>query len=354
MPPPPPPVQLVIRLPYNRPSSEQRAVEPQHIIWNSEQETILWELISRARMTENTAPDWPALSTHLGVPLPYLLYRVQARFEQDLKGIQTAGGTMNNTPQVVPRALPGDDERSRPSVTVQAGNSNGRTAALTSPTRLRYSGGSSSTFTLRQRRSHLGMGQTPPPKPPSPVDSESEEDSGEEAVEAEERRKEEQETIDRKLQELQRMMSNDLGFARPPRRSYGLASQAVSPTRRNENASGSTSSSVRGSAHGSIGTIPSPPSASQSSSRVRSKPQSPSPSSRHFRNPTTRYPALERAIATTQQSSNQGSSASSFSDVDISDASVSVTESALQDALISQMNRGTSRMYVPAMFLFVH
>ncbi|KZW04177.1 hypothetical protein EXIGLDRAFT_716175 [Exidia glandulosa HHB12029] len=343
------PIHLIVRLPYNRPEEpDQQLPEPPHIIWNADKESVLWELIARSRMSENAATDWQGLSAHLGVPLPYLLYRAQARYEQDLKGLQHVGGALSGTPQVVPRALPGDEDRPRPRISTGAVGV--KPAVSTSPTRLRHSGGSSSTFTLKQRRSHARM--TPlPPKPPSPVESESDDDESDQAeAEEEEQRREEQEMITRKLKDLERMMSADmLGFARSPRRtnvqrSTSLpvsperpAAHPASPTQQAGNTSSSTSSSVRG----SIPSIPSPPSTSQTGSvHTRSKPHSPSPSTRHFRGlsiPTARSPAVERAMAI-QRSSNHGSSASSFSDVDMSDASLSA--SALEDALMSNMKGG--------------
>ncbi|KAH7105598.1 hypothetical protein BKA62DRAFT_690261 [Auriculariales sp. MPI-PUGE-AT-0066] len=343
MPPPPAlaPIQIIVRLPYNRPTSAPAVQEPPHIVWNADKESILWELIARSRMSEKSATDWQGLSAHLGVPLPYLLYRAQARYEQDLKGLQNVGGGLHFTPQTSVKPLPGDEERLRPRTSTPASPTVSRPPPQLSPTRLRRSGGSSSTFTLKQPRSH-------PPITPLPQQSyasgseDGDEDSDGEKAEEEEQRREEQENVARKLQKLQLMITaNNLGFIRQPRgdSSPGQHTVPVSPSRQTDPTSASTSSSVRGSEH-SLPSIPSPPSASVSS---RSRPTSlrttsTSSSARNVRSHApTRNAAVERTIAA-QRGSTAPSSVSSFSDLELDG---SLTQSALDEALESNMRAGS-------------
>ncbi|KAI0787115.1 hypothetical protein BC629DRAFT_492842 [Irpex lacteus] len=78
--------RVVVRLPYNRP--EESRPDPPRVEWNSEKEQILWEVIAKSRVVEGAGTDWKGLASHLQVPLPYLLYRAQARYEEDLRGLQ--------------------------------------------------------------------------------------------------------------------------------------------------------------------------------------------------------------------------------------------------------------------------
>ncbi|OSC97906.1 hypothetical protein PYCCODRAFT_1480930 [Trametes coccinea BRFM310] len=89
MPSPPPTVRVVIRLPYNRP--EDAPPDPLRVDWNAEKEQILWEVIAKSRAIEGAGTDWKGLAGHLQVPLPYLLYRAQARYEEDLRGLKGLG-----------------------------------------------------------------------------------------------------------------------------------------------------------------------------------------------------------------------------------------------------------------------
>ncbi|KAI0650945.1 hypothetical protein C8Q79DRAFT_945859 [Trametes meyenii] len=96
--PSPPAVRVVIRLPFNRP--EDAPSDPPRVEWNSEKEQILWEVISRSRAIEGAGTDWKGLASHLQVPLPYLLYRAQVRYEEDLRGLQGLGGLSIRSPVV--------------------------------------------------------------------------------------------------------------------------------------------------------------------------------------------------------------------------------------------------------------
>ncbi|KAI0328220.1 hypothetical protein GY45DRAFT_1355260 [Cubamyces sp. BRFM 1775] len=87
--PSPPAVRVIVRLPYNRP--EDAPQDPPLVAWNAEKEQILWEVIAKSRAIEGAGTDWKGLASHLQVPLPYLLYRAQARYEEDLRGLQGLG-----------------------------------------------------------------------------------------------------------------------------------------------------------------------------------------------------------------------------------------------------------------------
>ncbi|KAI0832938.1 hypothetical protein BC628DRAFT_367665 [Trametes gibbosa] len=84
--PSPPAVRVIIRLPYNRP--EDAPPDPPRVEWTAEKEQILWEVIAKSRAIEGAGTDWKGLASHLQVPLPYILYRAQARYEEDLRGLQ--------------------------------------------------------------------------------------------------------------------------------------------------------------------------------------------------------------------------------------------------------------------------
>ncbi|RDX47776.1 hypothetical protein OH76DRAFT_1405569 [Lentinus brumalis] len=87
--PSPPAVRVIVRLPYNRP--EDAPPDPPRVEWNADKEHILWEVIAKSRAIEGANPDWKGLAQHLQVPLPYLLYRAQVRYEEDLRGLQGLG-----------------------------------------------------------------------------------------------------------------------------------------------------------------------------------------------------------------------------------------------------------------------
>ncbi|KAK7696238.1 hypothetical protein QCA50_000891 [Cerrena zonata] len=79
-------IRVVVRLPYNRP--EELIPDPPRVEWSPEKEQILWEVIAKSRAVEGAGTDWKGLAAHLQVPLPYLLYRAQTRYEEDLRGLQ--------------------------------------------------------------------------------------------------------------------------------------------------------------------------------------------------------------------------------------------------------------------------
>jgi len=88
-------IRVVVRLPYNRP--EDALPNPPKVEWNAEKEQILWEVIAKSRAVEGAGTDWKGLAAHLEVPLPYLLFRAQTRYEEDLRGLQGIRGALSPT-----------------------------------------------------------------------------------------------------------------------------------------------------------------------------------------------------------------------------------------------------------------
>jgi hypothetical protein len=210
-------------------------------------------------------------------------------------------------------------------------------------------------MTLSHRR-----GVTPselPPRVPSPTSSHSSESSDElDRAEEEERRQEEQEAVGRRLKELEMMMKSDtLGFARSPRLKPSAGPSTLSqrsPLRESVQREDSTSDSGATSPQGSIPSIPSPPlesqSQSHSSSQAMSSTQAALPANPPVRQPSHTNPLPHRGVTVVRArppkvTSSHGSSASSFSD--LSDAA-SVSASALESALLSNIRGGGSRLYV--------
>jgi len=294
------------------------------------------------------------LAQHLQVPLPYLLYRVHARYEEDLRGLKDIQGVLSPSvtqpseefPLTEPQTVAGRAVSRLATSSRLSGSASGRTStSLGIRARLNSLGAnsprkasSSSTLTLQT-----------PKKPPTllkptstavsdsgSTDSEEEEMMKEEEAE---RNAEEQEALDRKLRDLQRMMTNEalglvslgrsksrgkgkvvdrgrLGldaFSSPPRSMQGSF-------RRDALSSRSTSQSVSSasSPQGSVPEIPSPPDSLPRSPISRHMSMSPrksaSPPTLSPRSvvgqPHRRYNHLH--------GSNHGSEASSsFSDLDI-------------------------------------
>ncbi|KAJ7645524.1 hypothetical protein DFH06DRAFT_1211615 [Mycena polygramma] len=383
----PPNMRVVVRLPWNRP--EHPLADPPRIEWTPEKADILWKVIERSRSTDNGGTDWKGLAAHLEVPLPYLLYRVHARFQEELRGLQDIPGV--SSPSTTQQNKPFEEFPF-----VEKGTVASRAVSrLNGSGSMSPSGRISTPLGVRARLSSLGNNSPRPRKatssstltvqepkkthrPLSPTSSGSSEgtDSEDEEAKKEEeadRNAEEQEALDRKLQELQQMVTNDaLGLvsaaSRPGAPGKGKAKEIISRGRmgagatsasplqgsfRRDSYSSPLSVSSASSAQGSIPDIPSPPPDSQ--------PHSPmgrhlSPSSRHLSPPHKsssppalsprsalgqshrRYgPLVERAVS--EQGSNHGSEASSFSD--ISDTSLSA--SALESALLSNIRGNGSR-----------
>ena len=287
-----------------------------------------------------------ALAARLDVPLPYLLYRAQVRYEQDLRGLQVIKGSLGphgagdspqhaespselGNPPHFPRRNSGANRRdslSRLSTSIRLTTPLGVRARLNSlssnsPSRANRPT-SSSVLTLRGHRRDQTTFQ-----PASPLSSASESETDEEYERREEaeRRLEEQEALDKKLKNLQILLTGDnvglmssVSEHRKAKETQPQGPFAPSPSsqmaRKDTSASSrSQSISSASSPRGSIPSIPSPsPESSQSltskhaSSSKPAGPTSATPQGQTKTQPLLRYgPSVN---ATT------GSSASSFSD----------------------------------------
>jgi hypothetical protein len=291
------------------------------------------------------------LAAHLEVPLPYLLYRAQTRYEEDLRGLQDIRGALG-PPSTQTTGKAAEDisiKGERPSA-VRRASSQMAGSRLSSSSRL------STPLGVRARLNSLGNNSQRPKKatssstltvqgtkkileplpPTSPSSSEGSSDSSDEeaAKEETERHLEEQEALEKKLKDLQNMMTNDaLGFVNTPskgkgktadRGRFGIAPQRPSHSVRqtDELSSRSQSISSTSSPQGSIPSIPSPPPEPPHSpiSRHLSVGKSSSPptiSARSARGQShLRHGKLvSRTTSLSEHGSNNGSSASSFSDL---------------------------------------
>jgi len=381
----PNPVRVIIRLPYNRPT--EGVENPPPIEWSAEKESVLWEVIARFRASDNAAPPWQALAEQLAVPLPYLLYRAQVRYEEDLKGLQGLRGVLSPTAQQTPQPF-GDAAKDgdRP---LLARRTSARSALTKLSSSLRLSTplgvrarlnslgydsmqrqskeSSSSTLTLQATKNVAVV--SPIQSNDSPSNSESESDEEQEREDAEERRREEQEALDQKLQRLQAVMTNDaIGLVRAVRpnskgkqvergREGPKSPSSPSPLRqsvgrRDLRSLSESENSATSSPQGSIPSIPSPSS--------ESLPQSPVGRHLHQARKTSSPPMVTAGHARghshmpyrpligvprpstsdTSRSSNQGSTASSFSDI----SETSLSASALESAIMSNIRGGGSRL----------
>ena len=280
------------------------------------------------------------------VPLPYLLYRVNARFQEEIRGLKDISGALSpasgsqsaskadQTPQIERPSMAG-----RLSTRMMGGSSRlTGSSALPSPIGARARLNSLGSNCLRHKKATSSSTITvQAPKQPdilrpvTPSSSEDTDSDDEQALKEEEadRRAEEQEALDRKLHELQQMMTNDvLGLvsAREPKGSERgrkwLASSVSAGYRHRDDTlssrSNSTSQSVSsaGSPQGSIPDIPSPSTNGSQSYSPMSRHMSPSKSSSP--------PSVSSGVATgrryapmslSEQESNHGSETSSFSDI---------------------------------------
>ena len=282
------------------------------------------------------------MASHLQVPLPYLLYRVNARFQEEIRGLKDIQGALS--PALAQPAKSHDFPTSGKPLTVagrMAGGSGLSSSRLGSPlgvrARLSSLGNnsrrpkkatSSSTLTFQaSKRANASL------RPESPSSSSGGTDSDDElAIKEEEadRIAEEEDALSRKLVELQKMMTNEaLGLvsgARPKNsknktadrgRSTPLSPRSAASSRMDRLSSRSQSISSAGSPQGSIGEIPDPPLGSQSPIRKALSSKSPSPAAVSSRSALAhahrRYgPLVDR---TADYGSSIGSEASSFSDL---------------------------------------
>ncbi|EIN10968.1 hypothetical protein PUNSTDRAFT_112761 [Punctularia strigosozonata HHB-11173 SS5] len=349
MPQPSQSVRVVVRLPYDRP--EEAVQDPPTVEWNTEKENILWEVIARSRGPDSGVTDWKGLAAHLQVPLPYLLFRAQTRYEEDLRGLQGIRGALQ--PLGVQAAKQVEEF---PAITERPNFLRKDSYKAGSPVKLTGSTRNNTPLSVRARLNSLNAQSQPRPKKatsssaitvkgtiprranptlratsPSTSGSGSSDESESEAVKAEEaeRAAEHDTTLERKLRDLERMMTNEtLGLVQSSqfrtkdnpvdRGRTSLSSSAKLP--HSDGFPRSESLSSTDSPRGSIPMIPSPPSESQRSSPVNihprispGKPSSPpAVSPRSAR--SVRHHALIRA-STSEQGSTHGSSASSFSDI---------------------------------------
>ncbi|KAF9035064.1 hypothetical protein BDZ89DRAFT_499047 [Hymenopellis radicata] len=370
-----PQIRVVVRLPFNRP--ENPPEDPPSVKWTPEKADILWKVIEKSRTRENVKTDWKSLAERLDVPLPYLLYRVHARFQEELRGLSNIPGivTPSTSPTAGKEEFPFNSEA--PPQTV-AGRAVSRMASSS-----RMSGGSvgrnSTPLGIRARLSSLGANsprpkrasssstltlqgpglRSAPLRPPTPSSSEGSTDSEEDEMNKEEeaqRRDEEQMNWDKQLKDLQRRMTTDaLGLVSTGRKGKGIdrgRMGTITPLSIGvgtySNRSGSQSLSSTSSPQGSIPDIPSPPPESQPHSpisRHMSPTKSVSPPAVSPRSALSqshrRYTHLDGWSAS-EHSSGHGSRASSsgFSDL-ASDASVSASD--LASALESNIRGTTTR-----------
>jgi len=286
------------------------------------------------------------LAARLDVPLPYLLYRAQVRYEHDLRGLEVIKGSLSpqaahdNPPN--PEAPP-DDAGSLPSFPRRI-SGGGRRDSLTklstsirltaplgvrarlnslssnSPSRANRPS-SSSVLTLRSHR----RDQTTF-RPASPLSSESETDGEYERREEAERRLEEQEVLDKKLKTLQNLMTGDNVGLVSSISEHGKAKERETPGRfapspppqrgRMDTSASSRSQSISSasSPRGSIPSMPSPPPESPQS--LTSKHSSPAnvagPSTTIPQGQTKAQPVLRYGPSV---KATTNSSTSSFSDL---------------------------------------
>ena len=303
---------------------------------------MLWEVIARSRATDNGGTDWPGLAAHLHVPLPYLLYRAQTRYEEDLRGLQgikVALSPSNPDPSV---ASPSPDHLTARHTPISRLSGQITSTRLTTPLGLRarlnsltpappnaaLKVSSSSIMTLQDGPPpRHGLHRRPTVRSRN-SSAGSDDDSDEElnASEQAERRLEEQEALDKKLRNLQTMITGDkLGLVRSSRPRQRAERTSRDPHRALSNYtsldSSSPSTSSVGSPQGSIPSIPSPPpeqhQVKQPAHRhpISTKSSSPPALSPRNAHPQGYGGMVGMVQGNSERDSNNGSSASSFSDL---------------------------------------
>jgi hypothetical protein len=288
------------------------------------------------------------LAARLDVPLPYLLYRAQVRYEHDLRGLEVIKGSLSphsphdgpldaeapiddtgNLPSF-PRRISGGGRRdslTRLSTSIRLAAPLGVRARLNSlssnsnsPSRANRPS-SSSVLTLRShRRDQTAF------RPASPLSSESETDGEYERREEAERRLEEQEALDKKLKSLQTLLTGDNVGLVSSISEHGKAKESQtesrfaqsSPPRRvgtdTSYSSRSQSISSASSPRGSIPSMPSPPPESpQSLTSKHTSPANPAGPSTVIPQGQAKAQPLLRYGSSVKATTN--SSASSFSDL---------------------------------------
>jgi hypothetical protein len=280
------------------------------------------------------------LAAHLDVPLPYLLYRVNARFQEEIRGLKDISGALS--PALATQNVNKTELPEKPSVpgriSTRMGGSIGMGAnGLPSPIGVRARLNSLGNNTIRQKKNTSSSTitvQAPKklsiPEPISPSSSEvADTDSEDEQARKEEeadRMAEEQEALDRKLRELQQMMTNDAlglvssrGTERGRRRKTPPSPASLSTggySRRRDDTLSSRSLSSTGSPHGSMPDIPSPSTnGSQSNSPMSRHMSSAKSSSSASVSPSLATGRRYAPLSLSEQESSHGSETSSFSDI---------------------------------------
>jgi hypothetical protein len=290
----------------------------------------------------------PALSAHLQVPLPFLMYRAQVRYEEDLRGLQ---GTLGASVATIP-ARPSQEARpTRPTISTPTKPS---IAGLRTPQQTSFSQQNtpislSKNKLLLQNRSPHGLQgsqflhrdsplsasvltaqqRTPASRPlslsplntrraPTPPSSSSASSSSE-GEEGDREKEESREQVGRQLKELEKMMSSQmLGFARPkgdPSKARERLTQSImKETTRSESKTPDNrmipSIPSPPLEQGSVVGTPKPPRATFPGRAPVSKSPPQSPPHQIVRNKMT-----GKQPTPVERNSNQGSSASSFSDI---------------------------------------
>lgn len=327
------------------------------------------------------------------MPLPYLLYRVNARFQEEIRGLKDIRETLSPTAAQPPSPYTAESRTADPTSPTRALGDKANPlhrlqTRLSGSSRLSLSSKLSTPLGVRARLNSL-TNNAPRPKKPiissstltlqasqkgnhrrtsSPFcasddeggSSSSDEEHARKEEEAE-RAAEEQDTLTRRLEELQRMMTNEtiglVSTARPRRRSldrgrHGLgalspmsvgssnhSSLGYRPDRAySDSRSGSQSVSDTGSPQGSIPEIPSPAGGSQPQSPRGRYPNGATNLNGHNLGTGTASPRWTNGQRNfvRSDSSHGGSETSSFTD--LSDASLS--QSALESALMSNIRGG--------------
>jgi hypothetical protein len=273
------------------------------------------------------------LAAHLVVPLPYLLYRVNARFQEEIRGLKDIQGALSPTsPQHFPSTTDTkllNETATSPPLDVRA-----RLSSLSNiaTSRQKKISTSSSITTLQGVATRKVFALK---RPVSPTSSGDEPDSSdEEAIKEEEaeRAAEEEEALARKLAQLQKMMTNEkLGLVSGPVRQRGgkprdrgrpAPLSAISGTTYPQDAlssaseSRSQSISSAGSPSGSLLDIPSPPperNRNTAGQTPRNRSNDPSSPPRAFGQQV--YARHRPLVDPASDLSSHGSEASSFSDL---------------------------------------
>ena len=373
-------VRVIVRVPFNRPDDDSRLdppkvtvsstnfsviiLTPPQVEWNQDKEKVLWEVIARSRATDNGGTDWPGLAAHLQVPLPYLLYRAQTRYEEDLRGLQGIKVALSPTNLDPSAASPSPDHLTARPTPVSRLSGQIASTRLTTPLGLRVRLNSltpapldvspvissSSIVTLQDRPPGRLLRRPILPSHSSSAGSDDDSDAEFEAAEQAERQLEEQEVLDEKLRNLQTMITGDkLGLVRSSRPRQRTERSSKDPQRALSNYnsldSSSPSTSSVGSPQGSIPSIPSPPPERQQIQQptrrptVAAKSSSPPAISPRHAHPQGFGRLIGMVQKNSEKDSNNGSSASSFSDLSgsslIPTLSLSLQLNSIADASLS-------------------